>query len=92
MPINKADEAVAFMSDMTEHERMLQSILTNEVDPQRNASADTKEDGIEVTETATDHSTSELIHGADGFVAENNGFENVVNESKRFIRVLCLWC
>lgn len=80
------------MSNMTEHEQMLQSILTNEVDPPRNGVADTNDNGIEVLELETHRSTTEPMYDAVDVQAKSNEFENFVNESKRLIQVLCLWC
>lgn len=86
--IKKSDES----SNMTEHERMLQLILTNEVDPWSNDRAHTSDNGNEVLGTTTHHSTNESMQEAVDVITEINEFENVLNETKRSIQVLCLWC
>lgn len=86
--IKNADET----SNMTEHERMLQSILTNEVDSWSNDRAHTIDNGNELLGTTTHRSTSESMQEAVDVVTEINEFENVLNDSKRSIQVLCLWC
>lgn len=80
------------MSNMTEHERMLQSILTNEVDPQKNNLALISESTTVVLETTAHYSTGDLMHNRDDVVAETNELDNSHSESKRWFRVLCLWC
>lgn len=89
---NNADEAMVSMSNITEYEGMLQSVLTIKVDLERNDLADTSDKGIEVLEITTHHSTSEEIHDTVDVVSQNNEFESALNESKRFIQVLCLRC
>lgn len=81
--LSKAAEAKISMSSNIEHKRILQSILTNEVDPQHNDFVHTSENGIEV------QSTSEL---GPETIAQKNEFENAFTETTRHIRVLCLRC
>lgn len=77
---------------MTEHERMLQSVLTNEVDPGRRDSTGTADNDIEMSENKMLGSTSEATHAAGDVVTEESRLESALRESKRLIQVICLWC
>lgn len=90
--VKSTNETSIFMGNMTEHERMLQSILTNEVDPQHIGVVN-RSDIVNVElEATTPHSNSELEQNGTVDVTEKGLFENAVVESKRLIQVLCIWC
>lgn len=77
---------------MTENERMLQSVLTNEVDPGRMDSTGTSDNDVEVSENKVDGSTSEADYAAGDVATEKSILENALKQSKHLIQVICLWC